>query len=78
LADQAEQVWILKEFKMLNIRHLQLRLYALTDPVEGEFNFYIVVWNVTENSRLHDSVQVFKTKDRARVRFDTYQVFNVN
>jgi hypothetical protein len=40
---QAAQVWILKEYKMLNIRHLQLRLYALTDPLEGEFNFYIVV-----------------------------------
>jgi hypothetical protein len=63
---------------MLSVRHLQLRFYALTDPVEGEFNFYIVVWDVRAKKRSHETGQLFKTEERARVCFETYAIFSVN
>ena len=78
MADKAEQVWVMKEYKMLPVRGLQLRLYALTDPIEGEWNFYLIVWDVPANERLHESLEMFRDEKKALIRFETYRVFRVN
>ena len=78
LADQAEQVWVMKEYKMLPVRGLQLRLYAITDPIDGEWNFYIIVWSVPANKRIHESIQMFREEKEAMIRFENYRVFKVN
>ena len=78
MADQAEQVWVWEKYRMLPIRSLQLRLYALTDPIEREFNFYLIVWNVAVNGRLHESLEMFRDEKKALIRFETYRVFKVN